>query len=148
MAERINGMSAPDFLIDIGLSAHAFIHPNGQIELGAPTHQVAWHAGKSEWLGKLGLNTYTLGIELLVEGVDEYGAFLEAINTDPNTFTIDQYDAAAWLCTHWMREYRAITIDWIVRHSDISPGRKQDPGEMFDWQQFKATINAQVSTFN
>ena len=39
-----------------------------------------------------------------------------------------------------MSEFSSITVDRIIGHSDIAPGRKTDPGKGFDWNKFKDRI--------
>ena len=39
-----------------------------------------------------------------------------------------------------MSEFSSITVDRIIGHSDIAPGRKTDPGKGFDWYKFKDRI--------
>ena len=35
-----------------------------------------------------------------------------------------------------MSEYNLITKDRIKGHSDVAPGRKRDPGNLFDWSRY------------
>jgi N-acetyl-anhydromuramyl-L-alanine amidase AmpD len=51
MSEKFSGKSASEFLQEIGLSVHAFIHVDGSIELAQKENYKAYHAGKSEWKG-------------------------------------------------------------------------------------------------
>ncbi|VEH68229.1 1,6-anhydro-N-acetylmuramyl-L-alanine amidase AmpD [Rodentibacter pneumotropicus] len=41
-----------------------------------------------------------------------------------------------------MSAYPDITLNRIVGHSDISPGRKIDPGQYFDWERYLNGINS------
>lgn len=91
---------------------------------------VAWHAGRSEWVvgGKLrkGINKYSIGIELEGDGnLVEYTEF--------------QYRVLAELIKDLMADH-GISADNIVGHEDISPRRKVDPGEKFDWVRLKKDI--------
>jgi AmpD protein len=115
--------TARDWLDFLKLSAHALIHPNGEIEICRPPDAGAYHAR--------GHNTDSLGIEFLVAGVHDYGTFLETIKTD--WCTPEQYKAGAELVNQWRFDF---DIGMIVRHSDISPGRKVDPGTGFKWREF------------
>ena len=114
---------APNFLESIGLSAHALIVPNGDVMMCRPERKGAYHAR--------GFNTDSLGVEFLVKGVHNYGTFLEAIKTD--YVTPEQYEAGHELIRKWVNDY---SIETIVRHSDISPERKVDPGTGFKWDEF------------
>jgi N-acetyl-anhydromuramyl-L-alanine amidase AmpD len=116
---------APDFLEKYGLSAHALIVPNGDVMMCRDEQAGAYHAK--------GYNTDSLGVEFLVSGVHDYGSFLDTIKTD--YITSEQWIAGIWLVSQWASKW-GIERDMINRHSDISPGRKVDPGAGFKWQEF------------
>ena len=40
------------------------------------------------------------------------------------------------LCKELKNKYD-IKEDWVVGHSEISPGRKLDPGDKFNWEPIK-----------
>lgn len=120
---------ASDFLAKLGLSAHALISPNGDIYICRDDNQGAYHAR--------GYNTNSLGVEFLVEGHHNYGSFLEAIKGD--YVTDKQWDSGTSFVKSWIRTY-SIIRDKIVRHSDISPGRKVDPGSGFKWEKFLKVV--------
>ena len=44
------------------------------------------------------------------------------------------------LIAHGTLGYPAITVDRVVGHNDIAPGRKTDPGAAFDWTYFKNAL--------
>lgn len=127
MGERINDRgtiySARGWLDHLGYSAHALIHPDGDITVCRPSDQGAYHAK--------GHNTNTLGVEFLVPGVHDYGTFLESIKMD--WCKPAQYKAGRELLNMYMFDF---DIGAIVRHSDIDPGRKVDPGTGFKWYEF------------
>jgi AmpD protein len=127
MGEYINNNGelyfAPNWLEYLGLSAHALIVPNGDVMICRTDHQRAYHAR--------GFNTDSLGIEFLVSGEHNYATFLETIKTD--WVTTAQYEAGAELVRKWVNDHN---IANIKRHSDISPGRKVDPGTGFKWPAF------------
>lgn len=139
-------LHAKDFLKGIGLSVHAFIETDGSVVEMLPAPQQAAHAGKSEWNGLTGLNKHYLGIEVLVEGENNYGEFIDKIEK-PETFTHEQYVGLANLCAKWMKEYPLITLDTVVRHSDVSgidvrpTSPKLDPGAGFDWLKFRTMLS-------
>jgi N-acetyl-anhydromuramyl-L-alanine amidase AmpD len=112
---------ASDFLVKLGLSAHALVAPNGTIYVTRDDDQGAYHAR--------GYNTNSLGIEFLVEGHHNYSSFIEAIKSP--YLTPEQYDAGRDAIQSWISAY---DIKQVVRHSDISPGRKVDPGAGFPWK--------------
>ena len=131
MGEYINNNGelyfAPDWLEYLGLSAHALIVPNGDVMICRPDEKGAYHAR--------GYNKDSLGVEFLVPGEHNYSTFIETIKTD--WVTTDQYEAGAELIRHWVNKHN---ISQIKRHSDISPGRKVDPGAGFRWPEFINTI--------
>ena len=82
----------------------------------------AWHAGLSYFEGREKCNDFAIGIEL------------EGSNEQP--FTTQQYDTLQRLTRQIMQAYPRITKERIVGHCDVSPGRKIDPGQYFDWQRY------------
>lgn len=138
MAEYVQGTYAPDYLWNIDLSAHYFIEPNGNVIKGPAPNIRCRHAGRSEWGGQKWLNTSYVGIEVLVEGDHDYASYIEAIK-DPASFKAIQYIKLARLVQDLAALYPIVPSN-IVRHSDVSPGRKVDPGTGFDWQKFNIMI--------
>lgn len=86
-----------------------------------PEDRVAFHAGVSRWRGVDGLNETSLGIEI--------------VNPDGNThpYPDDQVEAVANLLADLVARHGLGARD-VVAHSDISPGRKVDPGSRFPWE--------------
>ena len=123
-----DSMLAVDFLDREEYSAHALILPNADVMICRRPDQGAYHAR--------GFNTDSLGIEFLVQGEHDYGTFLKKIAT--NWVTKQQFSAGVELVKHWQAMYN---IGRVERHSDLSPGRKLDPGTGFKWKQFKQLIN-------
>lgn len=114
---------AIQFLDRKGWSAHSFIAPNGINYRCRDDTQGAYHA--------LSHNTDSLGLEFLVPGVHTYSSFLKAISK-PYVDSI-QYRAGVAQVKYWIKHWG---ITNIVRHSDIDPDRKVDPGEGFPWNMF------------
>ena len=104
------------------VSSHALIKRTGEIVQFVPFHERAWHAGQSNYQGRDCCNDFSIGIEL--EG------------TDSDNFEDSQYRQLAQLISVLQITYPAIS-DHITGHSDISPGRKKDPGTGFDWDKLK-----------
>ena len=114
---------APEFLERMKLSAHALVAPDGTVFRCRNDDEGAYHAR--------GFNTDSLGMEMLVAGRHDYGSFVKAISKP--YLTDAQYAAAVAQCREWVSLHG---ITRIVRHSDLSPGRKLDPGSGFPWDKF------------
>jgi len=128
---------APDFLRKIRLSAHYFVTPSGVIIQGRENNTVAWHAK--------GYNFESIGIEILVPGLHTYETFLNTIE-NPHWYTDFQFKETIELVKYLKRKYnRSLKDNWLVRHSDLSPGRKKDPGDGFDWIEFCKRIGFKYS---
>ena len=102
------------------VSAHFLIRRDGSLTQFVPCRSRAWHAGESIWRGRADCNDFSVGIEL--EGTDEL------------PFTESQYAALGALIDTLRAHY---PIVGIAGHSDISPGRKTDPGPCFDWTRLR-----------
>ena len=138
---------AKDFLKKLGLSVHGFIKPDGTYDKMTESPMRCAHAGKSVWAGINGLNSHSLGIELLVEGVNDYSGFIKKINTK-GTYTDAQFDKTVKVFKWWMNQYQ-ISADNVVRHSDCSGDHvrgvgkgKSDPGIAFSWEKFQDAIRS------
>ena len=120
-------------IAQLRVSAHLLIERDGRVTQYVPFNCKAWHAGQSCFEGRESCNDFSIGIEL--EG------------TDDSSFTDVQYDALAAITRLLIEEYPAISVDRIVGHSDIAPGRKTDPGQQFDWQKYRGAV-AELLTGN
>jgi N-acetyl-anhydromuramoyl-L-alanine amidase len=101
------------------VSAHFFIRRDGALLQFVPCTKRAWHAGQSSWRGRERCNDFSVGIEL--EGADDV-AYSDA-----------QYECLAELSAALQARYPIVAS---VGHSDIAPGRKTDPGALFDWRRY------------
>ncbi len=108
------------------VSAHALIRRDGEIVQYVPFEARAWHAGESEYRGRAACNDFSIGIEL--EG------------TDDTPYTQAQYGALAALTAALLATYGSLSAEAIVGHSDVAPGRKTDPGPLFDWARFHTLL--------
>ena len=129
---RLDPEAHPYFrtIAHLHVSAHLLIRRDGELIQFVPFAQRAWHAGESCCEGRTRVNDFSIGIEL--EGGDEF------------PFTDVQYRKLAGVTRALMRAYPAITPARLYGHSDISPGRKTDPGPHFDWAQYRALCTALV----
>ncbi|MCB2106824.1 MAG: N-acetylmuramoyl-L-alanine amidase [Rhodobacteraceae bacterium] len=106
------------------VSAHYSIDEDGTVYRHVGEDKRAWHAGVAYWRGIRDVNSASIGIELVNPGHDcGYRAF-------PGT----QIDALTELAHDILTRHRIAAHD-VVGHSDIAPGRKRDPGEMFPWRE-------------
>ena len=110
------------------VSAHALIRRDGQIVQYVPFGERAWHAGQSAWAGRTACNDFSIGVEL--EG------------TDDTPYTDAQYQGLAELLAALLAAYPSLTQQAIVGHSDVSPGRKTDPGASFEWPRLRTELDA------
>ena len=104
------------------VSAHWCIGEDGTLWRLVPEEQRAWHAGISTWRGRSSVNDRSIGIELVNPG-HEHGY---------RPFPAAQMDALIDLACA-IAERHLIDPRNVVAHADIAPGRRQDPGELFDW---------------
>lgn len=104
------------------VSAHYFVDEDGTITQLVPEARRAWHAGLARWNGENDINSCSIGIEIVNPGHD-FGY--------PD-FPPHQIDAVIALCRDVIAR-NGIRADRVLAHSDVAPGRKQDPGEKFPW---------------
>jgi N-acetylmuramoyl-L-alanine amidase len=108
---------------DAKVSAHYLVAEDGQIVRLVAEDKRAWHAGKSWWRGIDDVNSASIGIELVNPG-HEHGY---------RPFPETQMNALIPLMAEITRRHH-LTRGNIVGHSDVAPARKEDPGELFDWE--------------
>ena len=101
------------------VSSHLLIRRDGELIQFVPFTQRAWHAGDSSFRGRTCCNDFSIGVEL--EGEDE------------TPYSDDQYEVLAGVTNALLAAYPGLSAREIAAHSDISPGRKTDPGPAFDW---------------
>ena len=105
------------------VSAHYVVEEDGRVFRLVPEERVAWHAGVSFWKGQKGLNANSIGIEIVNPG-HEFGYRLFP----------DAQIAAVIALVGDIRERWTIPDSRILGHSDVAPGRRMDPGELFPWR--------------
>lgn len=105
------------------VSAHYFVFEDGRVLQLVPEARRAWHAGAGCWQGERDVNSASIGIELAHPGhAHGYRPFADA-----------QVEAVTRLAADVAARWR-IAPDRIIGHSDMAPGRKADPGELFPWR--------------
>lgn len=101
------------------VSAHVLIRRDGACVQYVPFHARAWHAGESSYEGRRACNDFSIGIEL--EGEDD------------TPYEAAQYSSLNALIDALTRAYPHLSRSRLAGHSEISPGRKTDPGPAFAW---------------
>ncbi|WP_319568164.1 N-acetylmuramoyl-L-alanine amidase [Cohaesibacter marisflavi] len=105
------------------VSAHYFLHRDGTIVQLVDESKRAWHAGDAYWKGETDINSCSIGIEIANAGHEEFGE--------------KQLDILHMLCMDIIAR-NEIPNYRVLGHSDVSPGRKVDPGVKFPWKQLAA----------
>jgi AmpD protein len=118
---RIDYNADPSFadLRGLRVSSHFFVRRDGRVIQYVSANDKAWHAGRSEFNGRGQCNDFSIGVEL--EG------------TDSTPFTAGQYQALAELTVALHNRY---PLTDVQGHEHIAPGRKTDPGPLFDWRNY------------
>ncbi len=109
------------------VSSHYVVDEDGTMLCLVAEQRRAWHAGISWWRGHKGLNDRSIGIEMVNPG-HEFGY---------RDFPVLQLAAVCDLCLSILSRH-AVPARNIVAHSDVAPDRKQDPGELFPWEELAA----------
>ena len=107
---------------DLKVTSHIYIKRDGEAIQFVPLNKRAWHAGESSFNGVSDCNNFSIGIEL--EGSDD------------DLYSEEQYKILIDITSEIIEKYPLIKKDCVVGHSDVSPGRKSDPGDKFDWKRF------------
>jgi len=140
------------------VSAHLVIDRNGTLVQMVPFDVIAWHAGESSFGDRVGLNKYSIGIEIvnagrLTKSGDVYLAWFgkeyqeaevmtgihrnESVPSYWHRYTEKQIAVARKVCMLLVQTYQ---IQYILGHEEISPGRKIDPGPAFPLDKFRDKI--------
>ncbi|MEM7300116.1 MAG: N-acetylmuramoyl-L-alanine amidase [Pseudomonadota bacterium] len=104
------------------VSCHYFIFEDGEVLQLVGEEKRAWHAGRGIWEGNEDTNSRSIGIEI-VNGGHDYGL---------PPFPDVQIKAVIELSKDIISRH-LIEPHRVLAHSDIAPGRKRDPGELFPW---------------
>ncbi len=116
--------SALDWLCcqESGVSCHYFVEEDGTVRQLVPESKRAHHAGAGSWEGRGDVNSRSVGLEIVNAG--HPGGLPD--------FPKVQMQAVAALSKDIVTRHD-IAPRRVLAHSDIAPGRKEDPGENFDW---------------
>lgn len=105
------------------VSAHYFVFEDGRVIQMVPEARRAWHAGASFWDGETDINSRSIGIEIANPG--------HPGGLPP--FPEVQIESVIALTRDIVSRWR-IPPTRVLAHSDVAPGRKLDPGEVFPWE--------------
>ena len=105
------------------VSAHYLIDEDGCCYRMVDESRRAWHAGVASWHGETDINARSIGIELVNPG-HEFGY---------RPFPGLQMDSLINLATAILARH-PFPASRVLAHSDVAPDRKEDPGELFDWE--------------
>ncbi len=140
------------------VSAHIVVDTDGGLTQLVAMDTVAWHAGRSRWANRRGLNEYSIGIEIVNPGYltrrgdkwytwyrseidDDQVAIAVHKNEDFergwHIYTAAQIEVVYELSTVLVAHYG---LRGILGHDDISPGRKQDPGPLFPLERLQNAV--------
>ncbi len=133
------------------VSAHYMIDEDGSILQLVEDEHRAWHAGVAHWAGETDINSHSIGIEIVNPGHEfgypgsesdhlgnEFSYSGNGIVNPGHEFSYQpfperQIEQVSALCKIKIEEW-GISPACILGHSDVAPGRKADPGELFPWQ--------------
>ena len=107
-----------------GVSAHYLLEEDGTLYRLVAEDRRAWHAGVAAWQGQDEVNARSVGIEMVNPG-HEWGY---------RPFPEVQIQRLIPLMREIMERHDLRPED-VVGHSDVAPNRKDDPGELFPWEQ-------------
>lgn len=119
---RLDPDAHPGFgaLAAVRVSAHFLIRRDGSLLQFVPCALRAWHAGASAWQGRERCNDFSIGVEL--EG------------TDVLPYADTQYAMLGRVTRALRRRYPIVDV---AGHDQVAPGRKSDPGTVFDWARYR-----------
>jgi len=112
-----------DTIRGLEVSSHFYIRRDGTLWQFVDCDVRAWHAGRSSWRGRDNCNDDSVGIEL--EGLEG------------DEFEPAQYQTLAGVCAALAERY---PVAYVAGHSDIAPGRKNDPGTGFHWARLRSEL--------
>lgn len=101
------------------VSSHYLLGKDGDLYQLVEDGRRAWHAGPGRWGPLSDLNSTSLGIEIDNDGDSPF----------PEVQIQSLIVLLEDLCQRWN-----IPRSAIIAHSDLAPGRKQDPNRFFPWQ--------------
>lgn len=139
-------------------SAHLVISADGEVTQLVAFNRKAWHAGRSQWGDRVGVNGFSLGIELdnpgaltrrvsgwftswgdrvdddnVIEAVHKNGGAVRGWHSYGGVQLEVAIEVSSLLVQHY-------DLKEVLGHEDVSPRRKIDPGPAFPMDSFQARI--------
>lgn len=115
-----------------GVSSHYAIARDGTIVRFVPDNDRAHHAGRSTMPtdAREGVNAFSIGVELMAS----HPADDPTVKTPEDAYTEAQYNSLNQLIEFLCAKHG---ITAVVGHDEIAPGRKNDPGPLFQWERVR-----------
>jgi N-acetyl-anhydromuramyl-L-alanine amidase AmpD len=143
------------------VSAHFVVARDGSVTQMVDCDCKAWHAGKSVFKGRSGVNNFGIGIEIDNPGkLDSNGRGWFHKASEPGISGIQKASSKAHGAGYWLpytpAQVKTVTdlckaliktypsIKDITTHHEISPGRKIDTNPLFPLDQVKAAAFSKV----
>lgn len=161
-AGNLDGASSVNWFMNPAAraSAHLVVDRDGKITQMASFNVKTWHAGRSKFEGRVGVNSFSIGIEIVNPGKltplgggryrawfgTVYGdkEYVIAEKTTPEhgtggwmDYTAEQLGAIEGLSVALFEKYN---LKWIWPHWKISPGRKVDTNPLFPLENFQSRL--------
>ena len=162
-AGRLDKFNSANYLLTApaGVSVHFVVERDATVTQQVPTNRRAGHAGTSEYHGREGVNDFSIGIEIV-----NPGRMTDAGNGRARTWFKKTYDVvendihfiqtkehgAGWWMDYTPEQIEAVeallhalfayvpTLEDVVTHWYISPGRKVDTNPLFPLESVKARV--------
>lgn len=130
---RASGAQLAKYLSNPGdgrrVSSHFSIGKDGDLYQICSLNKQAWHtSGKDPETGEY-YNQESVGFDFA--------------NAPGEEFTEEQYKTASKLCAYLVKKFD-IDIDNIIGHDETPYDNHGDPGDLFDWDKFRAMIRAEL----
>jgi len=137
-------LDAEYYLHLVGLSANFLIYPDGSLKILKKSNVITYHAGVSKYLNWTNLNDDFCGVEILIDGKNHYGAFINRIKNE-DWVSENQYKTLNYILMMCEKE-NPITFKHVIGHSVCSGDHvrgkgkgKRDPSEGFNWKRVNWT---------
>lgn len=135
--------------------AHLILDDDGTFYQLKPFNKITWHAGESKWRDRVGLNRFSIGIEIrnagyLTKSGNIYRTTYSQIVPKENVIYAQHRNEK--ISRYWevyteeqlsrVREASELLIDtyglkFILGHEEVSPTRRVDPGPAFPLDKFR-----------